>query len=559
MSDNKKATFYLDQADEITNVISQVQDAPQKIIALVLPKRAPTFQSIVNLKLLKRAAAKSQKRVVLITNDKSITTLAGATKMHVAVTPQSRPFIPDAPEYENADPHETEVIDPSKTIGELEENSKKTTEKDDLDDTELPTSISLDESDAKKKKKKKGPKIPDFNKFRLRIFIGVAVVIALIVGWLYATRVLPRADIIIETATQSSAQTIEFRATLEQESVDTDSFTAPLVLESYNATETAQATTTGEKNVGERASGSVDLTNCTSMSNGFTVPEGTVLESGSFQFVTMEAVELPPTTIVGPLCRTDAVTVSVQATEPGQQYNLSSRSYTIADYPEVLAEGSEMSGGTDDIVRVVNERDIRTAAESAELDLLPSARAELEDVHRFEGRQPLPDTLEVAERNQRASPSDGSEADEVSVSLEAEFTMLGINNDDIVQLLEAHMSDEVNFDRQSIIDDGLDSASIRISNRDDSGVTVSIRTIVAVGAEIDEGELIESLQGTKRSEAESLILAIEGVRDVQIDFSPFWVASTPDNPEKVTIEIVQQGSATTDVQEQPEGTGQDEE
>lgn len=559
MSDNKKATFYLDQADEITNVISQVQDAPQKIIALVLPKRAPTFQSIVNLKLLKRAAAKAQKRVVLITNDKSITTLAGATKMHVAATPQSRPFIPDAPEYENADPHETEVIDPSKTVGELEESSKKTTEKDDIDDTELPTSISLDESGAKKQKKKKGPKIPDFNKFRLRIFIGIAVVIALIVGWLYATRVMPRADIIIETATQSSAQTIEFRATLEQESVDTDSFTAPLIVESYSATETAQATTTGEKNVGERASGSVDLTNCTSMSNGFTVPEGTVLESGSFQFATTEAVDLPPTSTVGPLCTTNAVTVSVQAAEPGQQYNLSSRSYTVADYPEVLAEGSEMSGGTDDIVRVVNERDIRTAAESAERDVLPSARTELEDVHRFEGRQPLPDTLEVVERDQRASPSDGSEADEVSVSLEAEFTMLGINNDDIVQLLEAHMSDEVNFDRQSIIDDGLESASIRISDRDDNGVTVSIRTIVAVGTEIDEAELIESLQGTKRSEAESLILAIEGVRDVQIDFSPFWVASTPDNPEKVSIEIVQQGSTTNDDQEQPEGTGQDEE
>lgn len=547
MSDTKKAVFYLDQSDEITSVISQVQDAPQKIVALVLPKRAPTFQSVVNIKLLRKAAEKAKKKVVLVTSDKSLLPLAGAASVHVATTPQSKPFIPDVPQYDTSTVSETEVIDPSKSIAELEESNRKQAEADDIDDDTLPEKITLDDAKSKNEKKKgKGIKIPDFNKFRLRIFIGIAILILLIVGWIYATRVLPRAEFTIETATQSSAQTIEFRATFDQDSVDRESFTAPLISEAFTGSGSATSTTTGERNVGDRASGSVELTNCTSQSDGFTVPEGTVLRSGNFAFSTMEAVELPATRTVGSRCTTGDVTVPVQASQQGQQYNLSSRSYTVEGYPGVLAEGSEMSGGTDDIVRVVNERDISSARDSAERDLVPTARTELQSVHQFEGRRPLADTFEVVDRTQRASPSEDSEANEVSVSVEIDFIMYGISDSDIRTLLEEHMADQVNFDRQSIVDDGLESASIRISNSNDEGITVSIRTIVAVGTEIDEEELAEQLQGTKRSEAETLILAIEGVRDVQIDYGPFWVASTPARTQNITITVVQQGESSND-------------
>ena len=64
-----KDVIYIDVDDEITGIIDKVRRSGQKIVALVLPKRAAVFQSIVNMKLLKRAAEEAQKNIVLITSE----------------------------------------------------------------------------------------------------------------------------------------------------------------------------------------------------------------------------------------------------------------------------------------------------------------------------------------------------------------------------------------------------------------------------------------------------------------------------------------------------------
>ena len=61
-----KDTIYIDVDEEITGIIDKIQESDKKVVALVLPKRASVFQSIVNLKLLKRAAEKNSQNLVLI-------------------------------------------------------------------------------------------------------------------------------------------------------------------------------------------------------------------------------------------------------------------------------------------------------------------------------------------------------------------------------------------------------------------------------------------------------------------------------------------------------------
>ena len=48
----EKDTVYIDIDDEITSVIDKVISSKAKTVALVLPKRASVFQSVVNMKLL---------------------------------------------------------------------------------------------------------------------------------------------------------------------------------------------------------------------------------------------------------------------------------------------------------------------------------------------------------------------------------------------------------------------------------------------------------------------------------------------------------------------------
>ena len=50
-----KDTIYVDKEDEITSVIDSVLSSKEKVVALVLPKKAEVFQSVINMKLLKKA------------------------------------------------------------------------------------------------------------------------------------------------------------------------------------------------------------------------------------------------------------------------------------------------------------------------------------------------------------------------------------------------------------------------------------------------------------------------------------------------------------------------
>src|SRR4051794_27538900 len=97
MAESNKETIYVDVDDEITGIIDKLRGSKGKIVALVLPKRATVFQSIVNMKLLKRASDDAKKHLVLITSEPGLMPLAGAAGVHVASTLNSKPTIPVAP------------------------------------------------------------------------------------------------------------------------------------------------------------------------------------------------------------------------------------------------------------------------------------------------------------------------------------------------------------------------------------------------------------------------------------------------------------------------------
>jgi hypothetical protein len=132
MAASDKDTIYIDIDDEITGIIDKLRGSKGKVVALVLPKRATVFQSIVNMKLLKRAADASKKNAVLITSEAGLLPLAGVAGVHVAKTLNSKPEIPLAPEAFNdaeeaigEDGQEVETPpDPKQTVGALSRSER---------------------------------------------------------------------------------------------------------------------------------------------------------------------------------------------------------------------------------------------------------------------------------------------------------------------------------------------------------------------------------------------------------------------------------------------------
>src|SRR5688572_11175776 len=217
-SGSGKDVIYIDVDDEITAVIDKVLGSKQRIIALVLPKRAAAFQSVVNMKLLKRSSDQAKKSIVLITSEASLLPLAGNVGLHVAKSLQSKPEVPDAPEKgdDKAEAVEEEAfaagaaavrantaepkLDKTKSLAELngDEDDEETIEMDDLEEDPVKDDGGKVDKNSLKSKFKKF-KIPDFNKFRLALFGGGAALILLIFLGVMAFVVMPKAQITIST------------------------------------------------------------------------------------------------------------------------------------------------------------------------------------------------------------------------------------------------------------------------------------------------------------------------------------------------------------------------
>lgn len=116
-----KDVIYIEPEDDITDIITKIENSKEKIVALVPPKKASVFRSIVNLKLVAKAGAGASKSVVVVTTDPSIVKLAAAVKLPVTKDLKSAPKVPEA--EDEADEAAEEVIEEEIAAAETAEGS----------------------------------------------------------------------------------------------------------------------------------------------------------------------------------------------------------------------------------------------------------------------------------------------------------------------------------------------------------------------------------------------------------------------------------------------------
>lgn len=76
-------------------------------------------------------------------------------------------------------------------------------------------------------------------------------------------------------------------------------------------------------------------------------------------------------------------------------------------------------------------------------------------------------------------------------------------------------------------------------------MVLAIETTAMTGAEIDTEAIRHDVVGKKRGEIERTLSELPGVKDVIVDYSPFWVYSTPKSADKITVVVEQTQAAQT--------------
>ncbi len=568
MAANDKDTIYIDIDDEITGIIDKLKASEGKIVALVLPKRASVFQSIVNMKLLKRAADSEKKNLVLITSEAGLLPLAGAAGVHVAKTLTSKPVIPTGPEDfdddEEVDEDATAELeqdtepDPEKPIGELAAAGvagaaiAKASKKDDIDDTLVldnedikPDLGGPDKKSATPAKKDKKLKVPDFDRFRLMLIAGGLALVLLIIGFVVANSVLPSATILIKTNASSVDVNMDLNLSTEAKSLNEKDNTVPAKVASTPKTYTQQVPATGQKNNGNKASGTVTVVNCTD--NDVAVAAGTGMSSGGNTYVTQQTVNVPASDFFsnGTCKKNRSASVNVIAQNGGASYNLSSGAiFSVAGYTKLTGQGGNITGGTDNIVKIVTQNDVNTA-KSKITPADEEMKKTLSDQLKKDNLYPITATYAAAPATTTSSPNVGDPGDTVTVTETVTYTMFGVKKDDINTLLNNAIDAELDSNKQSILDNGLDSMVYNVDTLTATSAKMTASTTATVGPDLDVAVITKESAGQKPGAIKDKLRTNPDVTDVEVKLSPFWVSSVPNKESKIKVIIAKPSNSNS--------------
>lgn len=558
-----KDVIYIEPEDDITDIITKIENAKEKIVALVPPKKAGVLRSVVNIKLITKAAVNAKKTVVLVTTDPSILKLAAATKLPVTKDLQSAPSIPEA-EVEDEKPVKEEVVEKEETDagededeknGENEEESEEAEESGDEekeseeDEKEEKEEKKKSEPVAKKERKSENKFVAFCNEHKTLLIVCGILGLILIIVLIWALAIAPAVNVFvsIKTDTNNFSESVSF----VKEQSEEDIKEGKIYLEERKIETTSEVSfeATGKKNIGEKAKGELVIYLYFSAEGMNPVNAGTVFKISGLSYVASESVTLSwdgtlsscenkdrlkdPVIDHGKIKCLISGRVKVVAAEAGEKYNIAASSTGWDPVANVAAySDAAMTGGTDEIITVVQPSDIE------------KAREELNNGKESENKEKLYETISddnlIVESTFKqttsaavSTPAVNEEVKEgVKPTLKTTTTISVyiIDKTRLEELIREKISLPENkkiFEIRNVYIDGFKEL--------ESGYTGKIKAVYFTGPKITETELVEKIKGKGIGDARREIKDIEGVSEVKMEPSYPWVMSVPTDSNRISM------------------------
>lgn len=534
-----KDVIYIDVEDDVTAIIGKIKASKERIVALVPPKRIGALQSAVNLRLLARIAGDSDKRLVIITNNKALIALSSSAKIPIARNLQSKPEIAEiaALEIDDGD----DVIDGIQLpVGELEKTAdsvkvkdKKADEEDEVDEA-IETIDVEEEPQSSKSTKKNIIKVPDFSRFRKKLFIGGLLGVLLVTFLVWATQTAPSAKIIITAKTEPAPVSMSLKlggAT----ATDVTKGIIQTITKQIKKDVSVEFTATGKETVGEKATGTLTLSN-EDDGDPISVPSGSVFSNGDYEFVTTASAVVPGADVVNHEIVAGTMDVSVIASEVGAEYNLPAGSYD-SSVAGLTADGGPMVGGSSHEATIVTAADVQKASQA--LVELSSDSVKQQLIKQFTSSESvINDSFNIDRAAAVSVPAIGAEATaKAKLTSATTFSITAIAKSELQTYLKSAINKQIDKDSQRIYDDGIDKVTLSGYLKNDTEATVNIATSGRIGPNIDKASIKNQVKGKHYGDVQALVESIEGVSNVDIKFSYFWVTTVPNDVNKIDVEF----------------------
>ncbi len=375
----------------------------------------------------------------------------------------------------------------------------------------------------------------------------------------WAFKFAPRVKIAVSVRTSSAnfSENVSFTSTASEENAHEGLFYVHT--ETLDKEQTVKFTATGQKDMGEKATGNLVVGGYFKGSNGvLAIPSGSVFSYNGLEYVTTADV-----TLVGPsklnastlksTCNNYteefdpesdycvvSTTVSVQASAPGDKYNIASATDSQAWSSSISGafgyNADAISGGTSKIVTTVLQSDVDAALDKLANETKDTGKNEL--LRRLSDTVlPIDASFKTTATEPKSEPAVGAEVPEGVTPAVSSKTSFSIMTVDLVRIEEF-------ITERAKLEEGRKLYSVGnpfveyFTEAGEGKYSAKLKTTYKSGPKISETEILEKVSGQKLGRIEPVLKdAFPGISSVSIDKSYFWVNSVPSDPNKVTIKV----------------------
>jgi hypothetical protein len=574
MNDN---ALYLEADEDITSAIDKLRKQTGTSAQIVVPKRSALLQSLINLKLLKKAADDDHRDLVIVTTDRVASELAARVGIAVApavgahaslaVPKGAKPLRETADDVVHAETVATAETGATAAAAAIDVTAVAATaaegrlsgdrplfvqrevgarapnplEKAGGDEAAEPTGRGRGAGRAIPKMLK----IPNFSRFQHVIIWGV-VVLAAVGGYFGAMYFLTKATVKLYAA--ASKINIDSSFSVDPAATASDIGKSVLAGQTIKIEKdvTQPFTPTGQKDAGAKATGTVTIYNY--CYNPGTLPSGVTFTYSGQKFVSTAAVVVPPAVPAGGSCPTRTVaTVAVAAAQNGDSYNVAggvamtfpAPAAAYGTYSYMNAESAaQFTGGLSKMVTVTTQDDVdkaKAVALAADKDgSYKDLAAKVAD-----GSRAIDGSQTQTAGDATATPAVDAEGVNGSLTVHITYTELAIKQADLKTLLSTLATKQAGAENQ-VYDNGFDSARVTaIPSASDSSAVKSFKLTADAygGAKIDTAALAKKIAGKRFSDASDLLNAQPGVQKVDIIMTPPWAGNLPSRVKQIQITI----------------------
>jgi hypothetical protein len=196
------------------------------------------------------------------------------------------------------------------------------------------------------------------------------------------------------------------------------------------------------------------------------------------------------------------------------------------------------SGGTDKTITIVSAEDIEKAKAQLQNQDANAVRGDL-------AKQFTPEDIVITEAYvvesgaPTSTPAVGQEATTAKLSTETTYTLLGIKRADLKAVYDTYLKSQLKGDvSQKVYKSGDEATQFSVFQKVEGGFSIKAIADAQVGPNIDSQKVAKDSTDKQVGEVKQSLQSIQGVENVEVDLSPFWVTRVPGDANKIKVTFV---------------------